>query len=84
MAKHFFASKIELINKEHEDLGIDISTKYVSIIINLDDVSAFRQTMDDDMEINNEQTTLYMKSGETFTIQTPYKTIGRILNNNNS
>lgn len=83
MKLKWIRSMIELINKDHQDMGIDNDTRFVYVNINLEDVSAFRQVIDDDMNINTEKTTLYMKSGDIFTIETPYKKIMELIQTGN-
>lgn len=69
-------TKIEVIDRIQQELiGIE-DIMYVNMSFNLLDVSAVREVIDDgNYDINKDKCQIYLKSGEYFTIYTPYRMI---------
>lgn len=68
------STSIEVVNRKYEELTGQEQVMHVRLVFDINDVSAIRETIDDDdTEPNPDKCQIYLKCGEYFTIFTPYK-----------
>jgi len=73
-------TQIEVVDRKQQELTGVEEIMHVKLAFNSDDVSAVRQVIDDnDYDVNIKKCQIYLKSGEYFTIYTPYKQILELL-----
>ena len=67
-------------NKHLNDLGIETDDKKVRVSFSKEQVSAYREYIDDnETEINKENIYVYLKSGESFLINISYNGFKKIM-----
>jgi len=78
MSKYTLRSKVDLINKDLLGLGISAESglQQVDILILASSIVSVRQVIDDqDTEINHGKCYVYLSSGESFELYTPYEEV---------
>jgi len=74
----YIETEIFLENLQLKELGVptEITAK---MLLNTDDISAIRESVDDEGEIIENECTVYLLSASTFTVNTSYETIKKLL-----
>jgi hypothetical protein len=71
----------DIVNLPLQELTGQEMSMPLNMSFNLKDVVAIRQTlMDNEFEVDSSRCFIYLKSGEYFIINTPYKTILELYN----
>jgi hypothetical protein len=70
----YIETEIFLENTQLKDLGVDTEIA-VRMVLNTEDISAVRESIDDEGEVIENECTIYLLTGSTFTINSPYDEI---------
>jgi|LakMenEpi03Aug12_release.lakeMendotaPanAssembly.Ray.scaffolds.fasta_scaffold157170_2 hypothetical protein len=70
----YIETEIFLENTQLKDLGVDTEIA-VRMILNTEDISAVRESIDDEGEVIENECTIYLLTGSIFTINSPYDEI---------
>ena len=70
----YIETEIFLENTQLKDLGVDTEIA-VRMILNTEDISAVRESIDDEGEVIENECTIYLLTGSIFTINNPYDEI---------
>jgi hypothetical protein len=70
----YIETEIFLENTQLKDLGVDTEIA-VRMILNTEDISAVRESIDDEGELIENECTIYLLTGSIFTINSPYDEI---------
>lgn len=68
----YIETEIFLENTQLKDLGVESEIK-AKMLLNVEDISAIRESTDDDGEIIETECTVYLLNGIVFTVNTPYE-----------
>lgn len=76
----FKESSIEIVNRRHEELTGEEILSTVAMSFDIHDVIAFRETIEDGEEdISSNKSIIYLRSGENFIIDIPYKQLKQLI-----
>lgn len=79
MSMHFLQTKIELVNQRNIDLIGKEEVILSEITIDLSEIEAIRECVSDSDDIEPDTCYIYMKSGQSFIVQTPYVIVAALL-----
>ena len=68
----YIETEIFLENTQLRDLGVDMEIT-AKMPLNVEDISAIRESTDDDGEVIKNECTVYLLNGIVFTVNTPYE-----------
>ena len=73
---NFIFTKIEVFDNKLKELTGEEYLSPVNMCFNLNDITAIRETIEDgDTDVSKNRCVIYLKSGESFIIDTPYETL---------
>lgn len=76
----FKESSIEIVNRHHEELTGQELLSTVRMSFDVGDVIAYRETIEDGEEIiSNRKSIIYLRNGESFIIDIPYKQLKELI-----
>lgn len=76
----FKESSIEIVNRHHEELTGQELLSTVRMSFDTGDVIAYRETIEDGEEIiSNRRSIIYLRNGESFIIDIPYKQLKELI-----
>ncbi len=76
----FKESSIEIVNRHHEELTGQELLSTVRMSFDVGDVIAYRETIEDGEEIiSNSKSIIYLRNGESFIIDIPYKQLKELI-----
>lgn len=76
----FKESSIEIVNRHHEELTGQELLSTVRMSFDTGDVIAYRETIEDGEEIiSNRKSIIYLRNGESFIIDIPYKQLKELI-----
>lgn len=76
----FKESSIEIVNRHHEELTGQELLSTVRMSFDVGDVIAYRETIEDGEEIiSNRRSIIYLRNGESFIIDIPYKQLKELI-----
>ena len=70
----YIETEIFLENKDLLELGVH-SEITARMLLNVEDISAIRESVDDEGEVIENECTIYLLSGSAFTVNTSYEEI---------